>query len=171
MYAVRLTTWTMEKWHEQGRHNRNPVERILHIRSRDGDSFSLRSISEMTSKLTALIEAAKAATPGPWETQGLDKAGQAIVGNKDIELFTCWHHSVGSIEKEMRSNAEFIALANPATILELCALLEKAEKALKAQVEDKRDGPFFHEDEHPKGSCLRNSEEALAAIKQWKEQT
>ncbi len=56
-------------------------------------------------------------------------------------------------------------------ILELCALLEKAEKALKAQVEDKRDGPFFHEDEHPKGSCLRNSEETLAAIKQWKEQT
>ena len=54
------------------------------------------------------------------------------------------------------------------TLLELCELLNQAEEALKAQVEDKRDGPFFHEDEHPKGSCLRNSEEALTAIKQWK---
>ena len=96
-------------------------------------------------KLTALIEAAKAAKA--WNYFDVQE------GNGE-EVFDPFHD-----------------LANPATILELCALLEKAEKALKAQVEDKRDGPFFHEDEHPKGSCLRNSEEAIAAIKQWKEQT
>lgn len=56
------------------------------------------------------------------------------------------------------------------TILELCTLLKTTEAALKAQIEDKRDGPFFHEDEHLKGSCLRNSEEALVAIQKWKEQ-
>ena len=71
---------------------------------------------------------------------------------------------------DMEINADALAGYGD-TILELCALLEKAEEALKAQVEDKRDGPFFHEDEHLPGSCLRNSDEALAAIKQWKEQT
>ncbi len=120
-------------------------------------------------KLTALVEAAKAATPGPWETQGLDKAGQAIVGNKYIELFTCWHHSVGSIEKEMRSNATFIALANPATILELCALLEKAEDALKVV------GDHLVPDYGPGHFAVQRLDkfaidDAIAAIKQWKEQ-
>ena len=50
--------------------------------------------------------------------------------------------------------AEYNRLANPATILELCALLEKAEEALKL---------------HDYGTRYPQAIEALAAIKQWKE--
>lgn len=55
--------------------------------------------------------------------------------------------------------AEYNRLANPATILELCALLEKAEETL-----DKYRGQVDRFGEH-------TSVEALAAIKQWKEKT
>ena len=50
-------------------------------------------------------------TPGPWEVAGLDRNGQAVVKSKHIEICTCWHHSVGSIEKEMFDNARLIAAA------------------------------------------------------------
>ena len=117
---------------------------------------------EAVNKLTTLIEAAKAATPGPWETRGLDKAGQAIVGNKHLELFTCWHHSVGSIEKEMRSNSTFIALANPAIILELCALLNEAHDSMEAFTDPEGAMPADTGE-------FRDLAKALAAIKQWRQ--
>jgi hypothetical protein len=41
----------------------------------------------------------------------LDHAGQRVVRNEDIEICTCWHHSVGSIEREMEANAALIAAA------------------------------------------------------------
>jgi len=50
-------------------------------------------------------------TPGPWEVGTDDTNGQAIVRNQHIEVATCWHHCVGSIEKEMRANAHLIAAA------------------------------------------------------------
>ena len=50
-------------------------------------------------------------TPGPWEVGCLDHAGQRIVRGEHIEICTCWHHSVGSIEKEMEANARLIAAA------------------------------------------------------------
>ena len=50
----------------------------------------------------------------------------------------------------------FHDLANPATILELCALLEEAEEALRLEVEVNCNNPDSLVD-------------ALAAIKQWKE--
>ncbi len=50
-------------------------------------------------------------TPGPWEVGEPDRNGQAIVRGKYIEICTCWHHSVGSIEKEMHANARLIAAA------------------------------------------------------------
>lgn len=81
-------------------------------------------------KLTALIEAAKAATP----------------------LWDRWNGCDGPCD-------DYVALANPATILELFALLEKAEKAL-----DKYRGQVDRFGEH-------TSVEALAAIKQWKKKT
>ena len=103
----------------------------------------------MTSKLTALIEAAKAADFDGVQTQAVYEA-----------------------------NERFEYIANPATILELCALLEKAEEALREwnlaadnSEETEYDDmasyvipmPIF---------CDANEkmEEALAAIKQWKEQ-
>lgn len=50
-------------------------------------------------------------TPGPWEVGEDDRNGQAIVRGEHIEIATCWHHCVGSIEKEMRANAVLIAAA------------------------------------------------------------
>src|SRR5579863_9751596 len=43
-------------------------------------------------------------TEGPWEVGDLDKNGQRIVRAEHIEIATCWHHCVGSIEKEMEAN-------------------------------------------------------------------
>ena len=48
-------------------------------------------------------------TPGPWEIAEDDTHGQAVVRGEHIEIATCWHHCVGSIEKEMRANARLIA--------------------------------------------------------------
>lgn len=50
-------------------------------------------------------------TPGPWEVGDLDPAGQRIVRQQHLEICTCWHHSVGSIEREMEANARLIAAA------------------------------------------------------------
>lgn len=58
--------------------------------------------------------------------------------------------------KPLREN--FFTLASPATILELCALLEKAEWALKESV-----GTSEYR--------TTSAYDALSAIKQWKEQS
>lgn len=44
-------------------------------------------------------------TPGPWRVGYLDCNGQSVVMGEHIEIATCWHHSVGSIEKEMHAKA------------------------------------------------------------------
>ena len=49
--------------------------------------------------------------PGPWEIGDLDAAGQRMVRQEHLEICTCWHHGVGSIEKEMEANARLIAAA------------------------------------------------------------
>ena len=48
------------------------------------------------------------ATPGPWEVDYLDKNGQRVIRQEHIEIATLWHHSVGSIEKEMEANAALV---------------------------------------------------------------
>ena len=50
-------------------------------------------------------------TPGPWFDGGMDHHGQSIVRQEFIEICTCWHHSVGAIEQEMKANARLIAAA------------------------------------------------------------
>lgn len=50
-------------------------------------------------------------TPGPWQVAYLDQNGQAVVKGEHIEIASCWHHCVGSIEKEMYANAHLIAAA------------------------------------------------------------
>jgi FtsZ-binding cell division protein ZapB len=77
-------------------------------------------------------------------------------------IFSC---TTGNYESEEK-NRTFIALANPATIIELCALLEKAKEALETCTEgDYSTGHVIHPsfDE-------ASVNQALAAIKQWKEQ-
>lgn len=95
-------------------------------------------------KLTALIEAAKAATSGPWHR-----------ADRTLTVYTvCGPDGLGIINADSPRTADYVALANPATILELCTLLEKAEEALKL---------------HDYGTRYPQAIEALAAIKQWKE--
>jgi hypothetical protein len=50
-------------------------------------------------------------TPGPWRVTDPDKNGQTVVSARDYEVATCWHHCVGSIEKEAHANAFLIASA------------------------------------------------------------
>ncbi len=50
-------------------------------------------------------------TPGPWAVTGLDQHAQRIVKGEHIEICTCWHHSVGALEKQMEANAHLIAAA------------------------------------------------------------
>ena len=50
-------------------------------------------------------------TKGHWFVDGDDAHGQAIVRSEHLEIATFWHHSVGSIEKEMRHNANLAAAA------------------------------------------------------------
>ena len=45
-------------------------------------------------------------THGPWSVGDDDKNGQAVVCAEHIEIATCWHHCVGSIEKEMRAERD-----------------------------------------------------------------
>lgn len=53
----------------------------------------------------------RAFTAGPWFVAEHDSNGQAVVRSADIEVCTCWHHCVGSIEQEMRANARLLAAA------------------------------------------------------------
>lgn len=49
--------------------------------------------------------------PGPWVLAYDDHNGQSVVSSECTEVCTCWHHSVGSLEKQMRANAHLIAAA------------------------------------------------------------
>ena len=105
-------------------------------------------------RITALIVAAKAATSGPWHR-----------ADRTLTVYTvCGPDGLGIINADSPRTADYVALANPATILELCALLEKAGDVLDYQIGWGR---------HYGGQegQAEKAEEALAAIKQWKEQT
>ena len=77
------------------------------------------------------------ATPGPWEVDYLDKNGQRVIRQEHIEIATLWHHSVGSIEKEMEANAALIVAMRNA----LPALLDLATASLAREGEGATDQP------------------------------
>jgi hypothetical protein len=123
-------------------------------------------------KLQQLIEAAKA----------------AIEARKQYELSDGMNDLITA--DDLACHARFRNLANPATILELCALLTQAEGALKGvmsatdKVADKQHAFDVANDNfsdpRPEGESLcqaliaateadNTANEALAAIKQWKQ--
>jgi hypothetical protein len=59
-------------------------------------------------------------TPGPWCVAGTDQNLQPIVSTVkgDLELVTCWHHCIGSMETQAHANARLIASAPD--LLEAC---------------------------------------------------
>ena len=91
--------------------------------------------------LDALKKAAEAATPGPWAT---DATVIVSIADWPIEDGPGWHdwekargEPIGRFVAEARTgdaegdaNSAFIALANPATVLDLIARIEAAEEAL-----------------------------------------
>lgn len=90
----------------------------------------------MHNDLTKLKELAERATPGPWSCN----RHWAIVGGPILEFtngaaqqqiaMACgqsWMH-----DDELRNNAEFIAAANPAAVLELIAEVERLRSALQS---------------------------------------
>lgn len=76
-------------------------------------------------------------TPGPWAVAYDDQHGQAVVKGEHTEIATCWHHSVGSIEKQMRANARLIARAPD--LAKENARLRQREAELSAMVERLRE--------------------------------
>jgi len=78
------------------------------------------------SKMVMIADSMGKHTPSPWEVGQLDHAGQRIVRGKHIEICTCWHHSVRSIEQEMEANARLIAAA-PDILGELKRMVEHFE--------------------------------------------
>ena len=77
------------------------------------------------------------ATPGPWEVDYLDKNGQRVIRQEHIEIATLWHHSVGSIEKEMEANAALVVAMRNA----LPDLLDLATASLAREGEGATDQP------------------------------
>lgn len=92
--------------------------------------------------LDAIERAARAATPGPWETGEADPEGIPYVGARfQDEIYS----QVSSPHMpragcETIADAAFVALANPAAILDLIARQRAAEAALKAIHEFCEDG-------------------------------
>lgn len=79
-------------------------------------------------KFSELKAAAMAATPGPW---GINRTGNTIVSNQSHPVATvsgAFHRQLagGGVGKD----AEFIAAANPAVVLELLAELEAKDKRI-----------------------------------------
>ena len=114
---------------------------------------------KVVNKLTALVEAAKTSMNTTHPDEVAWYASDTLV-NKGVAYV---------------EDSNFITLANPTTILELCALLEKAEEAMEkfhACFDMLTDGP----DDSDKALAMQWLEqgrdlrsEYLAAIKQWKE--
>lgn len=89
-----------------------------------------RSMADELAKLLAEWREIEAkATKGPWLNGSLDAAGQATIRYENVELGTLWHHSVGSIEKEMFANADLITLSRN-RFLELLDVVEAADQLM-----------------------------------------
>ncbi len=78
-------------------------------------------------KLEAL---AKAATPGPWERS---EGNEVSVSYEGDEAYCCWEEAgpaqVAGGTEQSRADADFIAAANPAAVLELIAEIEVLRKS------------------------------------------
>ena len=74
---------------------------------------------------------AEKATPGPWQI-GTTNANATFINAKYQYIAKCNHNNINNTDPlNPTANAAFIAAADPTTILDLIALLEKAEAALK----------------------------------------
>ena len=47
-------------------------------------------------------------TKGKWEVGGKNGHGERIIRGEHLEICTCWHHCITSLEEEMDANAHRI---------------------------------------------------------------
>ena len=81
----------------------------------------------MTLDLAKIKAAAERATPGPWTAEPMVGRGAWISsGENEWTALSC-----GNTDESARSNAAFIAAANPAATLALIARVERLEGALR----------------------------------------
>jgi hypothetical protein len=80
-------------------------------------------------------------TPGPWCVAGTDPNLQPVVSTVkgDLELVTCWHHCIGSMEAQAHANARLIAAA-PDLLEALRKLTDNAVAARGCGLNDDADG-------------------------------
>jgi mannose/fructose/N-acetylgalactosamine-specific phosphotransferase system component IIB len=88
----------------------------------------------MTLDLSAIAEAAMAATPGPWESRTeLGHPGVRAIARPDAFDWICSMQVSNSPRFE--ANAAFIALANPTTVLALVDRIRELEAGLVSAAE------------------------------------
>jgi len=115
--------------------------------------------------LNKIEAAAKAATPGPW-----------VIGHK-IEASVCtdtFHHGEWAIAKvnmvrvEGSANADHIATANPAAVLEMVSMIRDRDAVLKKALEalERIHKTCAPELSHQEELIVRVAHEAITAIKE-----
>lgn len=96
-------------------------------------------MKDLKSLIAKLREKANAATPGPWkedlgngtvESAHADHYRAEVVGRVDIGERASWYRQTGAGETWVLPDCdiEFIAAANPETILRLCDEIERLQK-------------------------------------------
>lgn len=87
-------------------------------------------MTDITELAQSLKAAAEKATPGNWRAFRYHDGRCGIGGGHHDEIMVCEH-----ISKRRPHDAEFIALANPANVLALVEVLEKAQQRI-AELEE-----------------------------------
>lgn len=101
----------------------------MHGITRDDSDRGGRAGGSAAIDLDALAATAKAATPGPWEDSVDDLTNDVNVYHDQEQRL--WVAQTGTEPGEQeRANAEFIAAADPATVLALIERVRAAEEAL-----------------------------------------
>lgn len=80
---------------------------------------------DITELAQSLKAAAEKATPGNWRAFKYHDGRCGVGGGHHDEIMVCEH-----ISKRRPHDAEFIAIANPANILALVEVLEKAQRSI-----------------------------------------
>jgi hypothetical protein len=118
----------------------------------------------MEDDFTDLEKLAREATPGPWVSFDFaHKSSVYTMGNDGFMLATAHSYSGSAFhdtrpnKRQRNANAAYIAAANPARVLALCAELSR----LRSQVEEMRGALDWYREQV--GSCRTNTSEGDAA--------
>lgn len=80
--------------------------------------------------LSELRALAEGATPGPWTKFWATNPGEWYINQRGAAGYICTMPFYAHRRTECRGNAAYIAAFNPATVLQILSVLEKAKVAL-----------------------------------------